>query len=58
MKCVHEDAVAYDKWFLAEIEEAIVDADDPKTKWVSNEDANNSWAKKRAELVNRHNKRR
>ena len=46
-------AAAYDKWFRAEIETAIVEADDPKTKWVSNEDANKSWAKKRAKLVKR-----
>jgi hypothetical protein len=52
MKHVHE-AAAYDKWFRAEIEAAIVEADDPKTKWVPNEDANNSWAIKRAELLER-----
>ena len=50
MTRAHE-AAAYDKWFRAEIEAAIVEADDPKTQWVSNEDANKSWAKQRAELV-------
>lgn len=50
MTKAHE-AAAYDKWFRAEIEAAIVEADDPNTKWVSNEDANKSWANKRAELV-------
>ena len=46
-------AVAYDKWFRAEVEEGIKEADDPNTKWVSNEDANKSWAKQRAELIKR-----
>ena len=52
LKTAHE-AAAYDKWFRAEIEAAIVEADDPNTKWVSNDDANKSWAKQRAELVAR-----
>lgn len=46
-------AAAYDKWFRAEVAEGIKEADDPNTKWVSNEDANKSWAKQRAELVKR-----
>lgn len=46
-------AAAYDKWFRAEVEEGIKEADDPSTLWVSNADANKSWAKKRAELVKR-----
>ena len=50
LKTAHE-AAAHDKWFRAEIEAAIVEADDPNTQWVSNEDASSSWAKKRADLV-------
>jgi len=46
-------AAAYDKWFRAEVAEGIKEADDPNTQWVSNEDANKSWAKQRAELVKR-----
>lgn len=45
------DAAAYDKWFGAEVDQAIKEADDPETKWVSNEDAKAGWAKRRAELV-------
>lgn len=52
MRNAHQ-AAAYDKWFRAEVEEGLKEADDPNTKWVSNEDANKSWAKKRAELVKR-----
>ena len=44
-------AAAYDKWFRAEVEEGLKEADDPDTQWVSNEDAKKSWAKKRAELL-------
>jgi hypothetical protein len=50
MKHAHE-AAAYDKWLRAEVGAAIMEADDPNTNWVSNEDANNTWAKKRAELT-------
>lgn len=52
MTRAHE-AAAYDKWFRAEIEAAIVEADDPNTVWLSNEEVSNNWAKKRAELVKR-----
>jgi len=42
------NAAAYDKWFSAEIDQAIKEADDPATKWVSNEDAKAESAKRRA----------
>jgi hypothetical protein len=52
MRKAHE-AAAYNKWFLTEITQALVEADDPNMQWVSNEDIKKSWAKKRAELVKR-----
>lgn len=52
MRHAHEVA-AHDKWFRAQVEDAIREADDPATVWVSNEDAKASWAKKRAELIKR-----
>lgn len=52
LKRAHE-AAAHDKWFREQVEEAIKEADDPNTVWVSNEDAKASWAKKRAKLVKR-----
>jgi len=52
MKGVHETA-AYDKWFRAEITEAIKEADDPNTVWLSNEEVSSKWAEKRADLVKR-----
>lgn len=46
-------ALSYDKWFRAEIAQAIKEADDPTTKWVSNEDVEAKFAKKRAALLKR-----
>ena len=46
-------AAAYDKWFRAEVEQGIKEADDPNTNWVSNEavkaasaERKAAWAKK------------
>lgn len=41
-------AAAYDKWFSAEVDQAIKEADDPATKWVSNEAVKAESAKRRA----------
>ena len=52
LKRAHE-AAAHDKWFRAEVEQGIAQADDPATAWVSQDDATASWAKKRAAMVKR-----
>ncbi len=52
LKRTHQ-AAEHDKWFRAQVEEALEEADDPNTKWISHEDAKASWAKKRAELMKR-----
>lgn len=52
LRRAHE-AAAHDKWFRAEVEQAIKEADDPNAQWVSNEDAKKSWAKERAKLAKR-----
>ena len=52
LRRVHE-AAAHDKWFRAQIEQAVQSAADPNAEWVSNEDANRRWAKARAALVKR-----
>ncbi|WP_244140932.1 hypothetical protein [Burkholderia vietnamiensis] len=44
------DAAAYDRWYREEVRKGLEEADDPNTKWVSNEEAEASFAKKRAEL--------
>jgi hypothetical protein len=52
MRKAHE-AAAYNKWFKEEVTQALAEADDPDTHWVSNDDAKKSWANQRAELVKR-----
>lgn len=43
-------SVVYDEWFSTEVGQAIEEANDPNTQWVSNEEAKMSWAKKRGKL--------
>jgi hypothetical protein len=45
------DAAEYDKWFREQVEEAIREADDPNTVWISAEDAEEQMNKLRAELL-------
>lgn len=52
LKQAHE-AAAHDKWFREQVEVAIAEADSPTAEWVSNDDANTSWANKRAQLLKR-----
>lgn len=49
-------AAGHDKWFREQVELAIAEADGPNAEWISNEDADASWAKRRAELVKRAEK--
>lgn len=41
-------ALAHDRWFRDQVEQAIKDADDPAAQWVSNETAVAEGAKRRA----------
>lgn len=41
-------AAAYDKWFRAEIDQAIKEADDPAAVWISNDSVKAESAKRRA----------
>ncbi|WP_061790163.1 hypothetical protein [Herbaspirillum rubrisubalbicans] len=50
MKNAHE-AVEHDRWFRSQVEQALTQADDPATQWVTQEQAQASWAKKRAKLL-------
>lgn len=47
MRRAHE-AAAHDVWFRAQVEQAIIEADDPNTQWVSNETVKAASAKRRA----------
>ncbi len=46
LKTAH-DAAAYEKWFNAEIDQAIKEADDPATIWISNTDVKAESARRR-----------
>ena len=48
-------AAEHDKWFRAQVTEGLKEADDPKSEWVSHEDAKTTWARKRAVLAKRVN---
>lgn len=52
LRFAHE-AAGHDKWFRAQVAEAIKEADAPDAQWVSDADAKASWKKQRAELVKR-----
>jgi hypothetical protein len=52
LRNAHE-AAAHDKWFREQVEIGLTEANDPAAEWVTNEEANASWAKKRAELLKR-----
>lgn len=53
LRRAHE-AVEHDQWFRAEVQAALIEADDPATQWVSHDQAKTDWAKLRAELLGRH----
>lgn len=46
MRQTHQ-AAAYDKWFRAEVQQGIKEADDPATQWVSNDTVMDESAKRR-----------
>lgn len=50
LKHAHK-AAAHDRWFRGQVEQALAEADDPKTEWVSNEDAQADWADMRSKLM-------
>lgn len=52
LRQTHE-AAGYDRWFRGEVEQGLTEADDPETKWVTNEEAEAGWEKKRAALLKR-----
>lgn len=52
LRLAHE-AAGHDKWFRAQVDLAIGEADAPDAQWVSNAAAKASWQQKRAELIHR-----
>ncbi len=45
------EAVEHDRWFRAQVEQGLAEADDPATQWISQEQARASWTEKRANLL-------
>jgi hypothetical protein len=50
---VDNSTAAHDEWFRAEVEAALVEADDPATVWISNDEANERAEGLRASLLAR-----
>ena len=46
-------AAAHDKWFRAQVEQALQEADDPNTVWLSNEEVKAHSAARRAGWLKR-----
>jgi len=46
-----QEALEHDAWFRAQVDLALQEADAPGAVWVSNEDATQQWADKRASLL-------
>lgn len=55
LKRAHE-AVTHDQWFRAQVREAIAEADDPNTEWVSHDEARRDMQRQR-ELIEARRKR-
>jgi hypothetical protein len=45
----HEET--YDEWFIRQVEEALIEADDPNAVWVSHEEVMAEAAARREELM-------
>lgn len=53
LRKTHAASADYDQWFLDQVDKGIRLADAPDAVWISNEDAQASWRKKRNELLAR-----
>lgn len=48
-----EDATDHDRWFRAEVEQAVAEADDPDVHRVSHAELRSSWQQQTADLERR-----
>ncbi len=46
-------AQAHDEWMQSQIEQALLEADDPNTVWLANEEVKARSAERRAQLLKR-----
>ena len=51
-KHAHETS-EHERWFRAQVAQGLAEAGDPATAWVTHEEAQASWSRKRAELAKR-----
>lgn len=49
LKRTHQ-AAAYDQWFRAQVEDALVEANDPTTTWISHEEIKNDIEQQRQSI--------
>lgn len=48
---VERKDLEHDAWFRAEVEKALREMADPNVKWVSNEEVEAAWRRRRVELI-------
>ena len=49
LKHTHQ-AAAYDQWFRAQVQDALAEADDPSTTWISHDEVKNDIARQRESI--------
>ena len=47
------EAATHDKWFREQVEAGLAEVNAPTAEWQTSEEANASWAKKRAQFTKR-----
>ena len=52
-----KNARAHDAWFRGEVEQALREADNPKTPRIAHENVDSNWRKQRAKLAKRAGKK-
>lgn len=49
----HQDATGHDRWFRAEVEQAVTEADDPEVQRVAHDQVRSSWQQQKEDLERR-----
>lgn len=50
-----QQTASHDAWFREQVEMSLAEANDQAAEWITNQEANASWERKRAELQARLN---
>lgn len=48
-----QESAEHDAWFRREVEQALREADDPNTEWISDEEVRSRWQAQRTKLLKR-----